>query len=284
MKVPNIFYIYKILLLTILLSANINVYAQLKAPLNLGDTVYLYNPAVKKWMPFKVTKYSKGRYYGRGTLKDLNSNETIEVNERSAFSYDPDTFTEKPYVTKKELVSYLKFSVLFTMDLVKVNKKKNNNTIDVTKTANNNAYSDTDVSIAWEWGDDRYFGMTIINKNKTQPIEILWNDASYVDMEGNSSNLSHATSLNSITSDKSPTKMLEDSKRMEYVIPNSCLRPNGKSLITYALKLAPFEKEGTNIIRLCIPIKSGKTITRYDFYFKIGSTNKYDQLKAKGEI
>lgn len=276
--------------LLILLFVSVSTFAKGETPLELNDTVYQYDKTKDFWESFIVIDVEnlivENKYLiKRGKIKSLIDGKIKEnVYQRGVF--DNDYVSENAsYVFKEELIRYLKKTNKFTFSLKKIIKKKGNVSSNVTKSAKLNelSYSDANVSFKWNWGDNKYFGLLLENKSSTVPLSIIWSDATYIDMDGNSSDLQHSTSLNKVSEDKTATKMMENTKRTEYIIPTSCIFRNGP-LITYFIELNKHINNNTNEVRLCIPIKIGNIITRYDFYFTIGSITLYDFYKSQNKI
>ena len=264
-------------------SAQVRDRQDMQFDVHVGDTIYKYSlfPQPSRWVGYVVVSKSSNNLI---TARSFDGTKTIEpYQRRKGHEYEP--LNERVYAGKDELKRMLSFVPEFYFKMTKVKRKRGNSIVDLTKNANlkNCSFSDNAIEVKWIWGNNEYFGLGIRNKNKIDPIMIMWDDAIYVDMSGNSSSIRNVTNSTS-GSHQEPTRILEDTKTTIAMIPNSCFIDASNSQITSKFKLDDFKEANSNVVRICLPVKIKGVVSRYDFYFEIDYISELEYLKSQGLI
>ena len=250
---------------------------------HVGDTIYKYSffSQPSRWVGYIVMSKDDKNLI---TAKSFDGKDIIKPYQRiERGEYEP--LDRRVYAGKEELKSLLGMVPEFSFKLTKVKKKRGNSILDVTKNANLNkcTYSDAFLNIVWTWGNNEYFGLNIRNKSQVNSIMLIWDDAIYVDMEGNSCTIRN-TSNSRLEPHQPPTRILEDTKTSMAIIPTSCYTSTSESQITYGVKYDACKRNGNTIIRICLPIKINGVVSRYDFYFDILCISELEYLQRNGLI
>lgn len=269
------------ILTTCITQAQMRDRTKMQYDVHVGDTIYKYSLLSKiQWEGFIVVSKDENNLI---TAVSFDGNETIQPYQRREGSdYGP--LNERVYVGKQELIRHLSIVPEFILKMTKVKRKRGNSVLDLTKNAKLNLckFSDNAIEAQWSWGDNEYFGLSLRNKSEIDPISVIWDDAIYVDMDGNSGPIVNSSNR-STNNHQEPSRILEGTKISVALIPVSCITSSG-SQITYGIALDRYKSTNSNNVRICLPIKIKGVVSRYDFYFLIDSISELEYLRRNGLI